>query len=943
MKKLSFVKLVPLVSESHVSSLVVLASVISNLDSDMALDSTLASSSPSFSVIIADSIADFSSNSSKVLTTKVSRLESKMVALEDKFDEVKVFSSGLDKGFLGAGVAIIINTSLACHVCKVSKVSGWLLSVKLLFKNKLSVPILGLYAGAFLAQRQSMNPYLVVLGGDFNENGFQRCASFKKYLDFGLVNSLGESSFVKMPTWINSWGMVKIINFLFVSSNLVNAVVDYVGSDIENFKNATLANAGMFFNKFTVAVKFSNLDAIKKWFKDFDSVFTKVSSKFHKLELLVLKIVKASREGNVVSFVSLIKCWDSLNSIKASIVQDLINSGVTSSHIYFVFSNMRKSYCVSKLAKSLATKEVNIRAAINKRIESFETDKGHTIKSVLECPFHKVVLDYLVSDSVKSKMDVIMEDWTKKHDMSYQYWLLGYVFDEVFSGVMCSIEFNELFDVISDLLDGKTAGLLVKRQKSICGYRLSSHFISKTGHAESQTGLSFFLAASAFINDMIWVGNSQAATQHILNIASEFFWINNISINNNKTVAILINSRVNAPFLSISGLLISIAKKGKSYQYLGIFLSTKDLSKPSLVKVNLDICFFTNLVLKKAVSDKQFLYLVLAVLYSIVSYRTQFSFVPISMIHVLLNCNLSLGGSLANLFWCCGRVPMSAVLDLCGPVSEWFKLSVAFLNGRSLFSIHSSVLNSVGSLNILESSDFVNVCDHFLQVGTNSLSVYTDGSLSNLDTVGCRAGTTTFFKNISLGLNISVLGLMSSTLAELQAIALVLESVPLLSSVKLFSDSQFALNACKSELGIACPDFCNQYWIKCCHIVNIIHSKNLKISWHKIKDHSGVSENKHADAITGDTSLSNWHLLPHLSAYFIMADDSVVSGNFRHFKVGFGSKFLADSLLSEIDWLHLSLVWHSNLYMAVSFTNRLLANVCTYFMKALYHWLPVAI
>ncbi|KAG9304312.1 hypothetical protein G9A89_019874 [Geosiphon pyriformis] len=128
-------------------------------------------------------------------------------------------------------------------------------------------------------------------------------------------------------------------------------------------------------------------------------------------------------------------------------------------------------------------------------------------------------------------------------------------------------------------------------------------------------------------------------------------------------------------------------------------------------------------------------------------------------------------------------------LDFHGFVPEWFKLSVVFLDGKGFSLTHPSVLDGVGSLNIFKSSDFVSVCNRFSQVGADSLSVYTDWSLSNLDTVGCRAGTTAFFKDINLGLGISVSGLMSSILAELQAIALALESVLLLGSVKLFLDS----------------------------------------------------------------------------------------------------------------------------------------------------------
>ncbi|KAG9301653.1 hypothetical protein G9A89_016723 [Geosiphon pyriformis] len=81
-KKLSFVELVPLAFKSHVSPPVVLVPVVFNLNSEMALNNTLVSPPPSLSVVVTDSVADLSSNSSRVLTTKVGGLESKIVALE---------------------------------------------------------------------------------------------------------------------------------------------------------------------------------------------------------------------------------------------------------------------------------------------------------------------------------------------------------------------------------------------------------------------------------------------------------------------------------------------------------------------------------------------------------------------------------------------------------------------------------------------------------------------------------------------------------------------------------------------------------------------------------------------------------------------------------------------------------------------------------------------
>ncbi|KAG9298547.1 hypothetical protein G9A89_018906 [Geosiphon pyriformis] len=98
----------------------------------------------------------------------------------NKFDSVWVFTSGLYSGHLGSDVAIIMDNSLAKHV------------YKLLFKNNLSVSILGLHAGASLvvqfSQAGEINSLIaktvnefsfVILGGDFNENETQKCASFK--------------------------------------------------------------------------------------------------------------------------------------------------------------------------------------------------------------------------------------------------------------------------------------------------------------------------------------------------------------------------------------------------------------------------------------------------------------------------------------------------------------------------------------------------------------------------------------------------------------------------------------------------------------------------------------------------------------------------------------------------------------------------------------------
>ncbi|KAG9296506.1 hypothetical protein G9A89_015098 [Geosiphon pyriformis] len=98
-----------------------------------------------------------------------------------------------------------------------------------------------------------------------------------------------------------------------------------------------------------------------------------------------------------------------------------------------------------------------------------------------------------------------------------------------------------------------------------------------------------------------------------------------------KMVAIPINQGFKIALLSICGQPILIAKKGELHRYLSIFLSTERLSKPSVAKAHTDICFFVNVVLRKTIIDKQFSYLVSAVLQSIVSYCMQFSFISPSV------------------------------------------------------------------------------------------------------------------------------------------------------------------------------------------------------------------------------------------------------------------------------------------------------------------------
>ncbi|KAG9291357.1 hypothetical protein G9A89_003461 [Geosiphon pyriformis] len=292
---------------SNVPLLTTSISLVLHLDVNMILDNMTLTSAPPLPAVN-DMVHNFSSSFSKVLTSKMGRLESKMVAFEvsiglvleselvwriamcnirdmnnpvkqkdivywhmesgnmisiitetklksgcrpwimNKFDGVKIFSSGLDKGFFGAEVAIIMNNSLAHYVSKVEEVSGRVISVCLLFKDKLSVTVLGLYAGASsgtrFGQALEINSFIVralnsstfvVLDGNFNEDNSRKSASFRFCLNLGLVNSFGAHLLVRVPTWNNSRGIEKTIDYIFVSDSLSSAVAGRIVTSVSDY------------------------------------------------------------------------------------------------------------------------------------------------------------------------------------------------------------------------------------------------------------------------------------------------------------------------------------------------------------------------------------------------------------------------------------------------------------------------------------------------------------------------------------------------------------------------------------------------------------------------------------------------------------------------------------------------------------------------------------
>ncbi|KAG9306190.1 hypothetical protein G9A89_016094 [Geosiphon pyriformis] len=1026
----------------------------------------------------------------------------------NKFDGVWVFTFGLDSGHLDFGVAIIIDNSLVKHVCK----------------NNLLVSILGLYAGALSViqffQASEINSLIaktvnessfVILGGNFNENRAQKYASLKKCFDLGLVDSLHGSLFVKTLMWSNSCGVTRALNYILVSSSLVNAVIDDSVANVEDyfdtdhkavsasvglgglldvylssihkqankdhwkfdiksaseakwseFKDATVANTAMFLDEFETARKFSDLDAIS---------------------------------------------WVSLDSNKASVVWDLVSSGASLDCVRSAFCGVKRFYHAFKLAESLRAEESGIRLAIERRMENFVVNKDHTICSVLEHPFHKVrqylLLDYVNDNAFSDLMDAISLDdlmcviknlpddllldllniclvceliphcwkeawvlmipkpykwksvltntrpialietarkilskllsdrissacslfnvlcgdnffvlkgttiqslifaissvvkdalekdfydsvgWYHLHNSLVQIKMCGHfirffgsIYNNHVNQVMTDFGLTDRYwsEVFSSLLWRIFYNPLlckVKSQESLCGYHIDTKFVAKTDKIENQSSLILFLAAGGFVDNTIWVGSSQAATQYIFDIASEFF------------------KRVSSASLLNSSLPISIACKKEFHQYLGIYLLSEGVSKLSLAKVHSDVRFFVNLVLKKAISDKQFFYLVSAVLQPIISYRTQFSFISRNVClkwNTLIRRGLRLKAGLSRDFLnealhysslyglksfeqlqteykvasvLCfsnadgvfGRLLRISLVNnfLAGVIKIFLDFDMSFGN-FTVSAFHFSSGTPISTFEIVFAEQLytkkslifdwknfhywkrlnpkdsvprwftlnVDICSLGVasrlgqclsSANMGVVNVYTDGSLKDLGLSKIKYGATVYFLDLDLSIGAKIGGLVFLTMVELQAIALALECV--------LSDT--ALDACITESALVSPDFRNHCWMERHGIINLIKKKWLDVSWHKVKGHLGIMGNKHVDELASLAVSSSLALLVLVKERFIMAN-----------KVGLGFNVIDDSLLGDMNWFCTALVTST-------------ASLCSYFLKALHCHLPVAV
>ena len=128
-----------------------------------------------------------------------------------------------------------------------------------------------------------------------------------------------------------------------------------------------------------------------------------------------------------------------------------------------------------------------------------------------------------------------------------------------------------------------------------------------------------FQGGFAFVDDTIWFSHSRKTMQKILDIASEFYHINDIDINNQKTISIILNDKkATNHSLTIQNQPIQNLLPGESTWYFGIYIDTQGIKSPTITILSNKINNIIQMTKSKAIINKQALYIIHHILFSII-------------------------------------------------------------------------------------------------------------------------------------------------------------------------------------------------------------------------------------------------------------------------------------------------------------------------------------
>ncbi|KAG9304898.1 hypothetical protein G9A89_010760, partial [Geosiphon pyriformis] len=285
----------------------------------------------------------------------------------------------------------------------------------------------------------------------------------------------------------------------------------------------------------------------------------------------------------------------------------------------------------------------------------------------------------------------------------------------------------------------------------------------------------------------------------------------------------------------------------------------------------------------------------------------------ISVVKILLENELSLANNLPNAFCGSGKFLMSGIfnyllyydsvfslkhfgiafgnrlldkkgrkkLDPRGLILYWFTLAAKFINKHVSLKAESTNALNLPVLSVLDSEAFSDVHSSLMEIWFNCIEIYTNELLKSAGSAKMASGAAAYFPATNMGVGIRVHGLLFSILAELQAIALVLECILFSCAIVLYSDSQFIINTYVSEIAFAMPDF---------------HNCNIRAN--------ELAENATCSLL----------FLPVGDIYQLICH--------ARWKTGPGYNVILNTVVNIIDWATIVKIWHPDSHMLFGSTSR---------------------
>ena len=122
------------------------------------------------------------------------------------------------------------------------------------------------------------------------------------------------------------------------------------------------------------------------------------------------------------------------------------------------------------------------------------------------------------------------------------------------------------------------------------------------------------VSALAYVDDTVWIAHSKAGAHCILNLAMEFFALNDIEVNAKKTVLMVLNPvsdpRVAPLLFGKPALPVLPIPESEGTRYLGCHISADGKQGTQQRIISELVTVFTDQLLPKQITDSQATYLI---------------------------------------------------------------------------------------------------------------------------------------------------------------------------------------------------------------------------------------------------------------------------------------------------------------------------------------------